>query len=395
MNTTYFQTTGLSVLSLAAVGCGEQHPGIESSERPNIVLFLADDIGAECFGCMGGVGGLLNRNFRRLDSLAQEKLERLKYTPGTVIGSSRYPLAADDYARLADVLQEEGFGYVLMSGGNGTMDTCGRLHRACAPKGILAGGVPKTIDNDISVTDHSPGFGSAARYIAGAVRAIGEDVKSLPIHVCIVEAMGRNAGWIAAASALARKDSSDAPHLIYLPERPFDEEAFLREVKALHERQGGVVVVVSEGLKNRDGQPIVPPLFQTGRAVYYGDVSAYLAELVIRRLGVKARSEKPGLLGRAQTEMQSFVDRNEAVEAGAEAVRVLLDGQSGFMTGFKRVSTEPYRVRLIRIPLEDVTLAERTLPPEYIAPSGHDVTNAFLSWARPLLGDDFPEYFSW
>lgn len=347
------------------------------------------------FGCMGGVGGLLNRNFRRLDSLAQEKLERLKYTPGTVIGSSRYPLAADDYARLADVLQEEGFGYVLMSGGNGTMDTCGRLHRACAPKGILAGGVPKTIDNDISVTDHSPGFGSAARYIAGAVRAIGEDVKSLPIHVCIVEAMGRNAGWIAAASALARKDSSDAPHLIYLPERPFDEEAFLRDVKALHERQGGVVVVVSEGLKNRDGQPIVPPLFQTGRAVYYGDVSAYLAELVIRRLGVKARSEKPGLLGRAQTEMQSFVDRNEAVEAGTEAVRVLLDGQSGFMTGFKRVSTEPYRVRLIRIPLEDVTLAERTLPPEYIAPSGHDVTNAFLSWARPLLGDDFPEYFSW
>jgi len=347
------------------------------------------------FGCMGGVGGLLNRNFRRLDSLAQEKLERLKYTPGTVIGSSRYPLAADDYARLADVLQEEGFGYVLMSGGNGTMDTCGRLHRACAPKGILAGGVPKTIDNDISVTDHSPGFGSAARYIAGAVRAIGEDVKSLPIHVCIVEAMGRNAGWIAAASALARKDSGDAPHLIYLPERPFDEEAFLRDVKALHERQGGVVVVVSEGLKNRDGQPIVPPLFQTGRAVYYGDVSAYLAELVIRRLGVKARSEKPGLLGRAQTEMQSSVDRNEAVQAGAEAVRALLDGQSGFMTGFERVSTEPYRIRLIRIPLEDVTLAERTLPPEYIAPSGHDVTNAFLSWARPLLGDDFPEYFSW
>lgn len=347
------------------------------------------------FGCMGGVGGLLSRNFRRLDSLAQEKLERLKYTPGTVIGSSRYPLAADDYARLADVLQEEGFSYVLMSGGNGTMDTCGRLHRVCAPQGILVGGVPKTVDNDISVTDHSPGFGSAARYIAGAVRAIGEDVKSPPIHVCIVEAMGRNAGWIAAATALARKNPGDAPHLIYLPERPFDEEAFLRDVKALHERQGGVVVVVSEGLKNRDGQPIVPPLFQTGRAVYYGDVSAYLAELVIRRLGVKARSEKPGLLGRAQTEMQSSVDRNEAVEAGAEAVRALLDGQGGFMTGFKRISMEPYRVRLIRIPLEDVTLVERTLPPEYIAPSGHDVTNAFLSWARPLLGDDFPEYFSW
>lgn len=158
---------------------------------------------------------------------------------------------------------------MLMSGGNGTMDTCGRLHRVCAPQGILVGGVPKTVDNDISVTDYSPGLGSAARYIAGAVRAIGEDVKSLPIHVCIVEAMGRNAGWIAAATALVRKASGDAPYLIYLPERPFGEEAFLRDVKALHERQGGVVVVVSEGLKNRDGQPIVPPLFQTGRAVYY------------------------------------------------------------------------------------------------------------------------------
>ena len=135
------------------------------------------------FGCMGGVGGLLKRDFRRLDCLGQEKLEQLKTTPGTVIGSTRYPLAESDYARLADVLREEGFSYVLMSGGNGTMDTCGRLHRACVPKGILAGGVPKTIDNDISVTDHSPGFGSAARIFQIPARA-GRACRTLQWRDC-------------------------------------------------------------------------------------------------------------------------------------------------------------------------------------------------------------------
>lgn len=151
-----------------------------------------------------GSPGVLRRDFRRMDTLPPEKLSLLMQTPGTVIGSSRHPLEEADYPKLMKILKEEGFGYVLMSGGNGTMDTCGKLNRACKEAGILVNGIPKTIDNDIQVTDHSPGFGSAARYIASAVQAAGEDVKSLPIHVCIIEAMGRNAGWITAASALAR-----------------------------------------------------------------------------------------------------------------------------------------------------------------------------------------------
>lgn len=347
------------------------------------------------YGCMGGVAGVLRRDFRRMDTLPQERLSLLMQTPGTVIGSSRHPLEEADYPKLMKILKEEGFGYVLMSGGNGTMDTCGKLNRACKEAGILVNGIPKTIDNDIQVTDHSPGFGSAARYIASAVQAAGEDVKSLPIHVCIIEAMGRNAGWITAASALARRRPGDAPHLIYLPETPFDEEAFLRDVAQLHRRLGGVVVVASEGLKNKDGKPIVPPIFQTGRATYYGDVSAYLAQLVIQKLGIKARSEKPGLLGRAQTELQSPVDRDEAALAGAEATRALAQGQGGIMSGFERLSTSPYRIRLIRIPLESVMLKERTLPRDYIASGENDVTGAFVQWARPLIGEELPRYFEW
>ena len=136
----------------------------------------------------------------------------------------------------------------------------------CKDAGICVVGIPKTIDSDIAITDHTPGFGSAARYIAETTAEVGADVKALPIHVCVMEAMGRNAGWITAASALARKKPGDAPHLIYLPERPFNEEEFLEDVKRLYEEKGGVVVVASEGLKNGDGEPIVPPIFKTERA---------------------------------------------------------------------------------------------------------------------------------
>ncbi len=348
------------------------------------------------YGCMGGAAGLFGGDIRRMDDLPDAQLELLKCTPGTVIGTSRYPLTAEDYPRMAQWLKQNGFGYVLMSGGNGTMDTCGRLDAACRPLGVRVNGIPKTIDNDISHTDHSPGFGSAARFIAGATRAIGEDVRSLPIHVCIIEAMGRNAGWIAASSALARRQPGDAPHLIYLPERPFDQEAFLRDVEMWHKRLGGgVVVVASEGLKNKDGTPVVAPIFRSDRAVYYGDVGTHLAMLVIKHLGIKARSEKPGLLGRAQMELQSPLDRDEAAEAGAEAVRALVEGHSGIMPAFERLSTSPYRMRLTRVPLEQVTLRERVLPDEYINEAGNDVTDAFVQWARPLAGEALPAFFGW
>ena len=268
------------------------------------------------YGAIGGSEGILKERLLDLLQFPEEKLKLLLQTPATAIGSSRYALEQEDYEAMVDIFRKYGIRYVLLNGGNGTMDTCGKIYEVCKDAGIHVVGIPKTIDNDIAITDHTPGYGSAARYIAQTTAEVGADVKALPIHVCVVEAMGRNAGWITAASALARKKPGDAPHLIYLPERPFREEEFLEDVKRLYEEKGGVVVVASEGLKDEKGEPIVPPIFKTGRATYYGDVSAHLANLVIQKLGIKARSEKPGICGRASVALQSPVDREEAVPAG-------------------------------------------------------------------------------
>ncbi len=214
------------------------------------------------YGAIGGSEAILKERFLDLMKYPREKLRLLLATPSTAIGSSRYALEADDYKAMVGIFQKHQIKYVLFNGGNGTMDTCGKVYEACKGAGIFVVGIPKTIDNDIAITDHTPGFASAARYMAETTAEVGMDVKGLPIHVCVMEAMGRNAGWITAASALARKKPGDAPHLIYLPERPFHEEEFLEDVKKLYEEKGGVVVVVSEGLKDEEGKTIVQPIYQ-------------------------------------------------------------------------------------------------------------------------------------
>ena len=342
------------------------------------------------YGAIGGTGGLLRENLLDFGTVPEEELERLPRTPATAIGTSRDALEAEDYARMADILAEKHIRYVLMNGGNGTMDACGKLAAACRGRGISVMGIPKTMDNDIAVTDHCPGFGSVARYMAGTVRELAVDVRSLPIHVVVLEALGRNAGWTTAASALAREQGGDGPHLIYPPERPFREEEFLDEVKALYDRLGGVIVVASEGLHDEAGKPIVPPIFQTGRSTYFGDVSSHLAQMVVRRLGIKARSEKPGILARASIAWQSPVDAAEAEEAGRAACRAALAGETGKMVGFRRLSSAPYQCETFLIPIEEVMLGERVLPPEYLNAGGTDVTQEFVDWCRPLIGPELP-----
>lgn len=357
----------------------------EARKHPEIEHFYA---------AIGGSGAVLKEHFLDLFTAPEEELELLLHTPGSAIGTSRDPLETEDYDQMARVIARHNIRYVFFTGGNGSMDTCGKVYQACCRAGVDVNvvGIPKTIDNDISVTDHAPGFASAARYIAETTAEISQDVRGLPIHVCVIEAMGRNAGWIAAASALARSGDGDGPDLIYLPEVPFDEDAFLTEVERLHREKGGVVVVASEGLRKADGEPIVEPIFQVGRAVYYGDVSAHLANLVIRKLGIKARSEKPGIAGRASAAYQSRLDRDEAVEAGSTAVRAAVEGKNGVMVGFRRLPGEEYRAETILIPIEEVMLHERTMPKEFIAENGHDVTQAFIDWCRPLLGEPVRRY---
>ena len=357
----------------------------EARKHPEIEHFYA---------AIGGSGAVLKEHFLDLFTSSEEELELLLHTPGSAIGTSRDPLETEDYDQMAQVIARHNIRYVFFTGGNGSMDTCGKVYQACCRAGVDVNvvGIPKTIDNDISVTDHAPGFASAARYIAETTAEISQDVRGLPIHICVIEAMGRNAGWIAAASALARSGDGDGPDLIYLPEVPFDEDAFLAEVERLHREKGGVVVVASEGLRKADGEPIVEPIFQVGRAVYYGDVSAHLANLVIRKLGIKARSEKPGIAGRASAAYQSRLDRDEAVEAGRTAVRAAVEGKNGVMVGFRRLPGEEYRAETILIPIEEVMLHERTMPKEFIAENGHDVTQAFIDWCRPLLGEPVRKY---
>lgn len=345
------------------------------------------------YGALGGMGGLLAENFVRLDTLPEEKKALLLTTPGTAIGTSRDAMEAPEYARAAEVVKKNKFDFLLCNGGNGTMDTCGKIYEACKAAGtdVLVAGIPKTVDNDLAVTDHAPGFASAARYIAGVTREICTDVRSLPIHVCVIEAMGRNAGWITAAAALARQDAEIGPDLIYLPERDFDEAAFLADVEKLWKRGKGVVAVVSEGLHGKGNKPLVPPIFQTGRSTYFGDISAHLAQLVVKELGIKARSEKPGLMNRSCIHWRSDVDCREAQEAGRAAVRAVLEGRTGVMPAIRRLGSDPYEAELFLAPIQEVMLTERTMPEEFISETGSDVTQACVDWLRPLMGGPLPE----
>lgn len=350
-----------------------------------------DEIGA-IYGAIGGSSGILEENFINFRDESQEEINLLPKTPASALGTSRFPLYEKEYERMLEVFKKYDIKYVLFNGGNGSMDTCGKIYEVAKESGINVIGIPKTIDNDIAIIDHSPGFGSAARYMATSVKEVGEDVKSLPIHVSIIEAMGRNAGWITASSALARKKEGDAPHLIYLPERPFVKEEFLADVKRLHEKYGGVVVVASEGLKDENGNPIVEPIFKTERATYFGDVGTHLATLVIKELGIKARSEKPGILGRASITMQSEVDVNEAIEAGRAAVKAAVEGKTGYMVGLNRISTEPYKCETSLIPINEVMMYEKALPKEFINERGNYVTEGFIDWCKPLIGGGIQEF---
>ncbi len=348
------------------------------------------------YAAKNGTGGLMREELIELENIPDEKLELLLNTPGSAIGTSRDQIEQAEYDRMIEVLIKKNIKYVLFNGGNGSMDTCGKLYKNCQARGldIRVMGIPKTHDNDIAITDHSPGYGSIARYMAQSVKEVAADVKGLPIHVVVVEALGRNAGWTTAASALADDGDGVGPDLIYLPERPFDEDRFLDDVKKLLEKKSGIVVVASEGLRDKDGKPIVEPIFQVGRATYFGDVSQHLANLIIKKLGYKARGEKPGLVGRAAAHEQSPVDREEAVLAGKMACEAIMNGESGKMVAFERVSTEPYVMKPFLVDIDKVMMYERTMPDEFINEEGNGVTEAFKEWCRPLIGGELPKMIS-
>ncbi len=349
------------------------------------------------FAARRGVQGVLANDLVELTGLSAAELERLARTPASAIGSCRHKVSETDYERIESTLRANNIGYFLYNGGNDSMDTCLRLSRAMAD--IAVAGIPKTIDNDLAGTDHSPGFGSAARYYAVSAAELCLDVLALSIHVSVMEVMGRNAGWLCAATTLAGEAGPEGPRFVLVPEKPVEEDRFLAAIEEQWKRSPGFVVAVSEGAVDRSGRQLgaeggtesVDPFGHN----LPGGAATYLAGLIRNRLGIRARSEKPGLLGRASALLVSDTDRYEAREAGSAAVRELLSGNSGFMVGLERISDNPYRIRTVRVPLSDVANVERMLPDRFIDEPGMQIRPEFAEYCRPLLGrEPYPDYFA-
>ncbi|OPZ32370.1 MAG: 6-phosphofructokinase 1 [Tenericutes bacterium ADurb.BinA124] len=345
------------------------------------------------FAARFGTTGVLKEDFIDLTNITESQLSLLSNTPATAIGTSRFPLESEDYDKMATILNKHDIKYVLFNGGNGTMDTCGKLYKIVKDSGVCCVGIPKTIDNDIAESDHTPGFASCARYIACSVKETMQDVKSLPIHVCVIETMGRNVGWLTASSAIAGNNGGEMPDMILCPEIAFDQDAFLTKAEDLFRKKGGVTVVASEGLKDKNGKQVVKPIFTVGRATYFGDVSSFLANLVIEKLGIKARSEKPGIFQRCSMQYASAVDIKEAQLVGEEAVKAVLNNLGGIMIGIERVSTKPYVIKTTLVPIEKVMLTEKSLPENFLTKEKDNVTKEYIEWLAPLVGE-MPEFIS-
>ena len=351
------------------------------------------------YGMVNGIEGFLAGTV--LDfatALPGSSLEKLKTTPGAYLGSCRYklPESLDDpiYPRLFQKFREMNIGWFFYIGGNDSMDTVSKLSRYAAQTGsdIRIIGEPKTIDNDLVHTDHTPGFGSAARYVASTVREITIDANVYEKKsVTIVEIMGRHAGWLTAASALARKYKGDNPLLIYLPETTFDQEAFLKAVEKSFEKNCNVIVCVSEGIHDAEGTFICEYESSVGIDTFGHKMLAgcgkYLENLVRSRLGVKARSVELNVSQRCSVSMMSATDQMEAVTAGNFGVQAALNGETGKMVSFLR-ETGTDGSYSMKCSLEDVNAIcneEKTVPADWITADGSDVTQDFLDYAAPLI----------
>jgi 6-phosphofructokinase 1 len=345
------------------------------------------------YGACEGIEGVLQEDFIDLAQEPDSKIDLLPITPSSALGSCRRKLTADDYPRLLEIFKKYNIRYFFYNGGNDSMDTCHKVSIMAGEYEIRVIGIPKTIDNDLVLTDHSPGFGSAARYVAVTTSEMAHEAAGLPIFVFVLEVMGRNAGWLAASASLAKRSEVYGPHLIYLPERPFNKQEFLEDVRMWHEQVKGVLVVASEGLVDAHGNSIADSGLVDGFGHKIpGGVGQTLSNLVINELGIKSRHEKPGLVGRASIALQSRVDREEAIQVGAYAVKSAVQGKSGYMVSIKRISNRPYRSELALVSLEQVSNLEKKFPAEWINVRGNGINPEFADYCLPLLGDPLPAY---
>ena len=351
-----------------------------------------------------GIVGALTEDMIDTGKESAATIRALRHTPGGAFGSARYKLAGIDknraqYERLIEVFRAHGIGYFFYNGGNDSMDTAHKMSQIGAQMGypIVCIGVPKTVDNDLAVTDCCPGFGSAAKYIAVATREAALDVLSMArtsTKVFVLEVMGRHAGWLAAAGGLAGARASEAPHVILFPEITFDRGAFLEKVKSSVESYGYCVVVVSEGVRNAEGKFLA----EAGTTDAFGHaqlggVGPVVAQMTQEAFGYKFHWAVADYLQRSARHIASKVDVEQAYAVGKAAVEFALKGKNAVMPTIVRKSSSPYRWTIGEAPLSAIANEEKKVPRNFITPDGFGITAACRRYLTPLIGgEDYPPY---
>ena len=351
------------------------------------------------YGSINGIEGIINDRLVEMSSIikSNKDLELLKLTPSTVLGSCRFKLPdADDnsevYEKIISCFKRNNIDIFFYIGGNDSMDTVCKLSEYFKKNNINVKviGIPKTIDNDLMCTDHTPGFGSAAKYVAATVQEIARDSSVYSVKsVTVVEIMGRDAGWLTASTCVLKANDENAPHLIYLPETPFSVERFLEDVKRMLVEHNAVVVAVSEGLKLSDGEYAAEE-FQSGHDDAFGHkylsgIGKCLENIVRKEIGCKVRSIELNVMQRCASHMASKTDVDESVKIGEEAVKAAVKGETGKMMAFKRISDRPYFSEIVTVDAKEVANKERLFPKEWINNKGNNVTAFALDYFLPLI----------
>ncbi len=338
--------------------------------------------GVRVYGSLNGIEGIINDNLIDLSSLDEDTIDLLPQTPGVFLGSSRNKMNDDPkvWCSILKTLQKHNISCVLPNGGNDSMDTCAKLSEKLSKDGIRVVGIPKTIDNDLDLTDHCPGFASAARHVINQVKLISIDAHSYTKgKVVLIEVMGREAGWLAASADLLAEPYH--PDLIHLPESEFSEEKFLQEVEETYKRKGTCVAVLSEGIPVHHD---VLAFYDSFGHVSQEGVALELGKLINKKLGIGVRTVILSTPVRANPYLVAKQDSLEAAELGAAALNCALEGKSGVMMAIHRLSDEPYRYEIIPVPAKDVANKNRLFPKEWIL-SSSSFSPAFHAYLRPLL----------
>jgi 6-phosphofructokinase len=354
----------------------------------------------EIYGGLNGIYGILNEDLVDLNEEKARSIEGLKFTPGAALGTCRYKVdfekkpeqAAKEMDRLFEVFQAHSIRYFFYLGGNDSQDTANKIHQEAVKRNyeMRVIGVPKTIDNDLPHTDHCPGFSSAAKYNATTVAEIALDVSGMATDdgaCCLIEIMGRTAGWLAAATVLAKGHGTDAPHIILIPELPFSEERFLAKVKETIDAIKYCVAVVGEGVKYENGEEVGADksrLDPFGHPVLSGAADR-LAELVQGKLKTKTRTVKLGYAQRAAAHLASARDIEEAFMCGEAAVRAAADGRSGFMVKLIRSSNNPYHCATDLQDLNDIANGVHLIPRDWFSEDGFLPNEKLVEYCRPLI----------